>query len=484
LKIETKVRDDHQADVTVEVEGEILEKNKRIAAKRIAKKIKIPGFRPGKAPFNVVQKHVGEGAILEEALDLLLDDVYPNILDEAKLDPYGPGSLTNVPNLDPPTLEITVPLAPEVTLGKYDEVRIPFEAKAVTDEDVDQVIDNIREQQAVIESVDRAAEEGDMVSVAVSGEKMDGEETSTFIEERKIPIMVEKEDKDGTGEWPFPGYSRHLIGLSAGDEKTVEHTFSDDYEHEELQGVKASFPTKVEEIKARKLPEKDDELAKSAGEYENLEALVEEVRKSLEERFESDQNAEYESQIVEAVIEQSNYKYPPQMIEHEINHQIEDLTRSLRSQGLEMDVYLKSRDISLEDLQKELRPQAEERIKRGLTLLEIAKVEKIEAEDKAVEERVNNMTNEIQQIFPEDEARKLLTPEYLANLRSQIRNDEVISQTLGMLRSIAKGEAGAAEEEAKEEPKKAAPKAKKAAPKKKSKATKTEEAPDEKSEEA
>ena len=442
MKINTTISDDHQAELSVEINPDALEKSKRKAARQIAKKVKIPGFRPGKAPYNVILKQVGEGAIVEDALDLLLDEVYPKILEEADLDPYGPGSLKNVPNLDPPTLEITVPLAPEVELGDYRSIRIPFEPKEVTEEDINKVINNMREQQAIIEPVERAAEESDLVNVILSAARKSEDEDNgkNLIEERKVPIVIEKENTDSTDEWPYPGYSRHLIGMSAGDKNTSEYQFSDDYVQKDLKGVKAVFHTEIEEIKGRNLPELDDEFAKSVGDYENYQMLIDEVNKSLAERFENEQDSEYENKILDAIIEDATFKYPPQMVNHEIDHQIEDLTKSLQSQGLDMDVYLKSRAMELEKLKEDFRPAAEDRIRRGLSLVEVAKQEEIEVTPEDVQDRINKMLDEIKQIFPEEESKKLLTQEYIESLSRNIINDEISSRTLKNLRRVAKGE--------------------------------------------
>lgn len=442
MKIETTISDDHQAELTVELKPDELEQAKRKAARSIAKKMKIPGFRPGKAPYNVILKQVGEGTVIEEALDLLLDEVYPKILEKADIEPYGPGSLKNVPNLDPPTLEITVPLAPEVDLGDHRAIRIPFEPKEVSEEDVDKAILSMQEQQAIIEPVDRAVEESDMVTVVLMAERKSKDEKldKTLIEERTVPIVVEKEKTDSADEWPYPGYSRLLIGMSLGDKNTAEYQFAEDYIQENLQGVLAIFHTEIEEIKGRKLPELDDDFAKSVGEYENYQELIDEVKKSLSERFASEQNAEFDNKILDKIIENGAFKYPPQMVKHEIDHQVDDLEKSLKSQGLDMDIYLKGRAIELEELRDDFRPAAEDRIRRGLVLVEAAKQEKIEVTAEDVQERTNKMLDEIRQIFPENEARKLLTKEYIENLTRNIINDEISSRTLEKLRSIAKGE--------------------------------------------
>ncbi len=443
MKIETIINQNHQAELTVELASEVLERAKKRAARRISKKIKISGFRPGKAPYNIIQKQIGEDVIIEEALELVLDEVYPDILEEADIDPYGPGSLKNVPTLDPPTLEITIPLAPKVELGDYKAIRIKFVPKIVTDEDVQKVVENLRDRQAIIEPVEREAQEGDIVSVILSAERKgeDADSKKLLIEERTVPIIIEKEETDSSDEWPYPGYSRTLIDNSVKQKISTTYTFSDDYTQEELRGIEAVFQTEISEIKGRSLPELDDAFAISAGDYKSYEHLLEEVNKSIEERNDQEQNAEYENSIIDAMLEEATFKYPPQMIDHEIEHHVEDLIRNLKSQGLDMDVYLKSRSMDLEKLKEDFRPAAEDRIRRGLILVEVAKTEKIEVKSKEVQDKVKKMINDIKEIFSEAEGKKLLNPEYIERLTQNMISEEVTIRTLEKLQRIAKGEA-------------------------------------------
>ena len=174
MKIDKQFQEDHQVKITVEVEPEQMESMKRRSARKIARRVKIPGFRPGKAPYAVIVRQVGEAAIIEDALELLVNDIYPKVIEEADINPYGPGSLENVGSLDPPTLEFVVPLEAEVVLGDYRSLRRPYEPEPVKDEDIQDVLDNIRERQAVIEPVERAAEEGDLVTVRISAKRTTG----------------------------------------------------------------------------------------------------------------------------------------------------------------------------------------------------------------------------------------------------------------------------------------------------------------------
>ena len=442
MKIDTELLEDHQLKLTVEMEDEVLEGAKRKAAAKLAKRVKIPGFRPGKAPYNVIQRHVGDGAILEDAIDIVLEEEYPKILEEADVTPYGPGALENIASMEPPTFEFKVPLAPEVELGEYREIRVDFEEKEVTEKDIDDVIENLRDQQAVIEPADRPAEEGDMVYIVLNGEREEpNEEGETkLVDERRVPVVIEKKDADTKTEWPFPGFSRELIGLSAEDEKELEFTFPKDYELEDLQKQKATFSLTVEEVKGRTLPEIDEEFIKSLGEYEDLDALKKEVRESLEKRFEEEQNADFESKIIDQLVEDASFKFPPQMLEHEVNHFVQDLERSLPQQGLDMETYLKSRSMDAAALREELEPNAIERLNRSLALMEVGNLEGISVESAEIEGIAQERVNEIVQMLGEEQARQFTGGENLQGLVSQIMTEEITSRTLARLRAIAKGE--------------------------------------------
>jgi trigger factor len=442
LKIETAPLDDHQVKLTVEIETDVLESSKRKAAKDLAKKVKIPGFRPGKAPYNVIQKHVGDSAIFENAIEIILDDIYPQVIEESEIDPYGPGTLEEIKTLEPPTFEFLVPLAPEVKLENYRDIRIDFEEKEITNEDVEKVLDNLRDNQAVIEPVERAAEEGDMVYILLSGSRKgeQDEDKKVLIEERSYPVIIEKETVDSASEYPYPGFSRNLIGLSPDDEKTMEYKFSDDYEFDDLKGVTGVYNLKVQEVKGRKLPEVNDEFAKSVGDYESIDDLRKEIESSLVERAEREQNAAYEDKIIEKLLESAEIKHPPQMLEHEIDHFIQDLEKQLSNQGMEMDLYLKSREMDLEALREEIKPNAEERMLRALIISEIASQEEITLSQEEIEEKTQQTLNDIQQYYSETDAQKFTRGDVFARLVNRIVSDEIIARTLERLRLIAKGE--------------------------------------------
>jgi trigger factor len=454
LKIETQPLEDHQVKLVVEVEPEPFEKAKRRAASRLSRRTKIPGFRPGKAPYQIVQRHIGEEVILEESLDILLKDLYPKIIEEAEIEPHGPGKLENVVSVDPLKLEFVVPLASEVELGDYRSIRFPYEPEETTEQDVEDVLQDLRHRQAMDEPVERPAQEGDHVYIRLSAERVIAEEGQdpALIADRPQSLLIASEDDDMENEWPFSGFSRELIGMSPGDEKSLTHTFPEDSDYEALKGVTAEFKVTMEEVKSRTLPELNDEFAQSVGDYAGLEELRSEIRNSLEQQNKKTYDDDYDDKILNEVVEQSTIKYPPQMLEEEIDEVLHQLEHRLESQNLDLDTYLMTREMDKDDLREEVKPVAEKRLKRSLVLLEISKEEDVDISPDEVQAETERALDILSRTMSEKDLRKLSTEQLIPNLVGNIMVDMRISKTSERLQSIAKGEVEASEEMAGEEP--------------------------------
>jgi len=439
LKIEKEYLEDHQVKLTVEIEQDTFERAKRIAARKIAKKIKVPGFRPGKAPYGVVLRQVGEANILEEAIEFLVDQEYPGILEEAEIEPYGPGTLQNVPELEPLTLEFVVPLDAEVELSDYQSISIPYEVPETTEEDVDAAVESARAQHAIRESVERPAEEGDTIFMRVSGKRTDVEDENdaVVVEERFSSSVIQDEAEM---EWPFPGFSQELIGLSADDEKTIPYTFPDDYEDEDLQGVQVEYHVIVTNVQTQTLPEIDDELAETASSFETLEEWKTDIREQLEEQAEQSYAEEYDEQIIDRLIEECTVEFPPQMVEHEKDEMKRSLEYNLSRQGLNMQLYLQISGQDEEEFDEELTPVAEKRIKQALILMHIAEAEEIKADPDTVNQEVDRTFEAIASSMTPNEAKKLARSNYIPALASNIITDMLTQTTMDYLRATAKGE--------------------------------------------
>lgn len=442
MKIETQPLEDHQVKLKVEVEPEAMEEAKQKAARKLSRQVKIPGFRPGKAPYAVIARQIGEGAITEEALELLIKDLYPKIIDEAGIEPYGPGSLENVVSMEPPVLEFVVPLEAEIELGDYRSITKTYDPPEVTEEQVEKTLNELQEQQAVLEPVERAVQPGDMAYVRISAERIQPEEGQdlALIRERSMPFRVRgPEDEGEKYEWPFPGFSDYLIGMEPKSEKTFEYTFSEDSEFESLRGASATFHLVLEDVKSRILPELNDEFAKSLGEFDTLDEVRALVRESLERQSADEYNQEYENALIEQGVELSTIKYPPQMLENEINNVIHNLEHRLEDQQLEMDLYLKSRNMTMDQLREEARPAAEDRIKRTLFLSNLAEAEEIKVGNEELQSETIRTLENLSQNMSEKDARKLNNRETINALLTNVMGDLVLRKAVSRLRSIASG---------------------------------------------
>ena len=443
--------------ITVEVEPDIFEEAKRKAARKLSRRVKIPGFRPGKAPYQVVLRQFGEPAIIEDALEFLVEDIYPKVIEESEIKPYGPGKLDNVASMDPPILEFVVPLDAEVTLGDYKSIEKTYEPVEVSDQDVEDVIKDLQDRQAILEPVERPVEEGDVVTVSISGERKDVEDDQDpiLVKDRETPVLVLPEDSKNEQEWPYPGFSRVLIGMSVGDEKTTTHTFSDESDYEELRGVEAGFTFNVNEIKKRVLPEANDEFASTVGEYETLETLRAAIRESLEMQAKDSYNEDYDDEILKEAVEQSEFKYPPQMLEDEIDQVIHNLENRLKQQNLDLDLYLKTREIDMDGLKEEARSTAETRLKRSLLLYELAQAENIVVETDEVQKETIRTLDALTRSISKQDAKKLANESSVRNVMNNVMADLLARKAVERLRSLASGislEEEVAEEEAAEEP--------------------------------
>ena len=426
----------------VQVEPQALEEAKQRAARKISKQKKIPGFRPGKAPYSVILRTVGEATIFEEAVEMLATDLYPKAIDEAGIEPYGPGLLENIASMEPLTLEFMVPLDAEVTLGDYHSIRLPYEAPVIEDEDVERVLNDLRERQAVLTPVERPAMETDQVTIKLSGErkKVKEGENPTLVEDRSTTINIKKAGGKTEGEWPYSGFSKKLIGLSAGDQKTVTYTYPKDSEWESLRGQKAEFKFTVESIKSRELPALDDEFAHTIGEYETLEDLRKDIRQSLEEQSLDEHNADYNQQIITELTKDATIKYPPQMLENEIELYIDLLKNRLAQQGLDLETYLKSRQIDEKALHEEVKPLAEQRLKQTLVLFKAARQENITITNEEIEAESSQALAQISKHMTPEQAKKAISEGYILNLVGNISTDLLIRRTYERLQTIAKGE--------------------------------------------
>ena len=461
MKIEKQLLDDHQMELTVEVESELMEASKRRAARQIAKRGKIPGFRPGKAPYDVIVRYFGEAAILEQAMDLLVDDIYPKILDEAEIKPAAAGSLEKIEELDPPKLTFRVPLAPEIDLGDYRSIRLPYEWSAPGEKELEDALTEMQQMYATTETVERPVEVGDYVMVDVKGErakpKKEEEELAIALSRMGYALVVRAEAKDD--EWPYPGFSKKLVGMTPEETKTIKHKYPKDDPNESLRGETVNFEATMKSVRGMTLPELDDEFAKTAGQFETLDQLKEALKNELETRSKAEYEDKYYLDLIDQVKAGATIKYPPQVIEHEAEHVVDDLRQRLTQQGLDLDTYFKMRETTLETfMEEEARPVAVRRLERSLILDQLAHEEKVEVDEGSLQSEFGMTLNELQNQGLN-----------LGDMRGGKRNQQQVAEAIAMesasrlitrrtlerIKAIATGEYKPEEAEAVEQPQEA-----------------------------
>ena len=367
-------------EMAAEDENPYLERSYR----RTVGRVNVPGFRRGKAPRRVVERVVGRTALLQEALDYMVPETLDRVLREEEVRAFGEPSI-EVTDLDPVAFTATVPLEPTVELGDYRAIRVTADAEEVGAEQVDAVLENIRQEQALWEPVERPAQYGDRLNLNVKG--VIGEET--VVDDADVEYVPEAENV-----LPFPGFAPHLLGLSEDDESEFTMTVPEDYPREQYAGKEVAFWVEVLSVKEKTLPDLDDELAKSVGEgYDDLATLRATLTENMTARAAAEARGRLEQQSLEALCDAAVVNASPLLYERELEALMSERERMLRQQGIDLPTYLRYIGRTPEQFQEEMRPSAERRLLSGLVLRKLAEAEAIEVSDDDVQSEVDRMLN-------------------------------------------------------------------------------------------
>lgn len=425
LIVTTTPRDDHQLDLTIELGPERTEQALQRAVRLVSKKARIPGFRPGKAPFATVVRMFGKPSLLNEIVDDLGQEVYSEVLDSHNLDPYGQASLENM-EVDPVIkFQLVVPLPPTVDLGDYSDLRVETPATEVSEADVDAVLEQARASRVSYEVVDRAAALNDIVKVDIVGEV--GENTIMDNHDWELTLRGE------TG-W-LPGFDESFVGLSAGDEKEFEITYPED-SLSKYKGQTAHFKVHVKEVRARVLPELDDAFAQSLGEYSDLADYRAKKLDELRKQRETDATNKLNDDAIEALIGKAKLAYPPVAVHETVHEMLHDMEQRMKDVGYTLEDSLRLQGKTVQQYEQELMPVAERRVKARLVLAELAKREAIEVTDEEVEAELQRMGGQTES----EETRKAILSAFGTDQgRAILRQDLRTSKTLERLRAIATG---------------------------------------------
>ncbi len=404
LTIHKEEDNQRQLNVTVEVAEERVQKAMRQTARKLARNINIPGFRKGKIPYNVLLSRIGEESLRIEAVEDEIPAIFDEVLKELDVELYGRPSLDDM-EMEPLVLKFTLPLTPTVKLGDYRSLRKEVEPVTVTDEAVEEVLEDIRVKHQELQEVDRPSQIGDVVTISGKGELApkatgeDGDETEGDAETAEPQPETFFESEDGAEilldpEKVLAGtpFVENLVGLTAGDEKSFSFTFPEDYEEEDLAGREVTFNITVLNVKERILPELNDDLAKLEGEYETLDELREAIRNELHKQAEQQAKDQLIESMVDDLLEQAEIIYPPAAVEMEIDEMMEEFQNQVRRGGWEWEDFLKIQGKTEEQVREDFRESAEKRLKRRLVLRQFVLEEKLTVDqedvDNAIEERV------------------------------------------------------------------------------------------------
>lgn len=352
---------------------------------RTAKYFNVPGFRKGKAPMNIVEKHYGEEIFYEDTFNDILQEVYEKELEENKI------TAVSYPDIDIKQIgkgkdlifTAVVQTKPEVKVAKYKGIELNKIEYNVSDEDIDHELGHMAERNSRIITVeDRAVENGDIAvidfegfvdGVAFDGGKAEGHEltigSNTFI----------------------PGFEEQIIGMKKDEEKEIKVKFPDEYFSKDLAGKDATFKVKLHEIKKKELPTIDDEFAKDVSEFDTLKELKASIKDKIQKENDNKAKYELEDAAIKAVCDKTEIDIPSGMVETELNNMERDMESRLQYQGLTLDNYLKMLGKTKEDFRKEYEEQAKNSVKSRLVLEAISKEEKVEASDEEINEKIKEM---------------------------------------------------------------------------------------------
>ena len=379
--VTTNVTELPESRVRVEAEVPAAEVAKRVeqAARGLARGMRVPGFRPGKAPAPVVIKRVGRDAVLDEAVRESIAGWYTAAIDDAKVVPVGEPDLdlSALPGEgEPLKFAIEIGVRPPAKLGDYKGLEVPRRDAEASDEAVNEEIERLRERSAKVETVDRPAGRGDFVVMDFAG-SVDG---TPFAGGEGRDQMVEL----GSGRL-VPGFEEQLEGAAAGEERTVKVTFPEDYQAAELAAKDAEFAVTVKEVKAKDLPELDDEFAEEAG-FDTLEELREDIRTRIAEAEGSRVDAEFREAALDAAVANATIEVPDALVEARARELWEQMIHSLSHQGISKEAYLRISGREEDDIVEQGKDDAAQALRREAVLAAIIEAEGIEpTEDEVLE---------------------------------------------------------------------------------------------------
>jgi trigger factor len=421
VQVTTETVAPREVVLTIVPDPETIDRAKREAARTLSRYRPLRGYRPGRAPYALVERAYGHEAILNEALSKIAQDIYHEAIHEANIQPYQQGTL-DIETEDPLVLKVEVPLVPEVKLGAIEE--LPFEPApevAVTDKDVDDQLDILRREHAEVQMVERSARMGDQVMAVVIGKV--GEEEVTHQDGATLNLTEYMEPK---------GFADALLGAIPGDVREFSVTYPADESDRKLAGKQVDYRVAVGEIREMTLPALDDSFAKTVGDFETIDALRERVAHDLADRRKAEAMASERLHAVQGLIGSSSMEYPNAALEREIDRAMSNRRAYAQRLGFGLDNYLRLMNRTEQDLRDEIRDDAREGLLQRLVLLEYARQEGILLTDEEGNAALNDYARHMT-IAYDDKAEDMLKQAAESGFVSMVIEDALVMKAAQQL---------------------------------------------------
>lgn len=416
MKVATKQLPKSQVELTIEVPAKELGSYLDKAARAISKETKISGFRPGKAPRQIVQQQVGEGKLWQEAVNLALPELYVKAITDEKIEAIGQPEVKIeklAPN-NPLIFKATASYLPTIKLPDYQKIKVAEKKPKIDEEKVANTLKELQKSRAKLAKVDRAAQKGDAVEVSFK----------TFLNKVPVENGESKNHPLVIGEGYFvPGFEEKITGMKAGDKKEFVLRFPKKYQKKELADKDVEFEVEMNNVQQRELPKLDDEFAKSMGKFKGLADVKQKLKDNLQAEAAEKEKQRLEMAIMEKIAAETKAELPEVLLTAETEKMLNELKDSVTSSGGEFDKYLESIKKTEADLKKELAPQAKKRVLIGLILREIAKKENVKVAEKDLDAEIKQTAAQYQ--HDKQISDKLQSDEYRDYARSLLMNRKV-----------------------------------------------------------
>lgn len=412
MSLQVEKLENNTAKLTIEVEASKFDKAIQKAYQKNKNKFNIPGFRKGKVPYAMVEKMYGAAVFYEDAANELISGAYAQAAEESGLEIVARPEInvTQIEKGKPFIFEAEVTTKPEVKLGKYKGIKIEKADVTVTDEEVAEELDKVKEQNArLVAADDKAVEDGDQTTIDfegfVDGVAFEGGKGEDY------PLTIGSHSFIDT-------FEEQLIGKKVGEEVEVNVTFPENYQAKELAGKPAMFKVTIKEIKVKEYPELDDDFAQDVSEFDTLDEYKEDIKKNLTEKKEKEAEAEKESKVIEAIVNDAEMDIPEKMVEAQAEQMLEEFAQNIAMQGISFEQYLQFTGATVDQMKEQVKPQAQARVESSLVLEAVVKAENIEATEEEVEEEIKEMAGRYN--MEADKLKGLLTDSDKENLKKDI----------------------------------------------------------------